>query len=71
MRGMNNPFASCSVRQTPQPPILCNGYRHADNVQRMNTSRHEAAVVLGSATSAKKAAAAKANGKEGGRPEGS
>lgn len=70
MRPMN-PFASCSVRQTPQPPILCNGYRHADNVARMNTSKHEAAVVLGSSKSPAKAAAAQKNGKEGGRPEGS
>ncbi len=44
--------------------------RHADNV-RANVSKHEAAVALGSSTSAKKTSAAQANGEKGGRPKGS
>ncbi len=71
MLDMNSPFTSCTTVTTPQQPILCAGHRHADNVQRMNTSKHEAAVVLGSSTSPAKAKAAQSNGKKGGRPEGS
>jgi hypothetical protein len=47
--------------------------RHAQNVayNRMNVSKHEAAVALGSSKSEAKAAAAQKNGTKGGRPEGS
>lgn len=38
---------------------------------RHNTSKHEAAVTLGSSTGGAKAKAAQANGRKGGRPEGS
>lgn len=47
------------------------GYRHADNAQRMNTSKSEAGAVLGSSKSAAKGKAAAANGAKGGRPQGS
>ena len=48
-------------------------YRHADNVaaMRLNLTKHEAAVKLGSVTSEKKAEAAAVNGAKGGRPAGS
>lgn len=44
---------------------------HAANIARMNTTRKEAASIMGSARSAKKTEAAQANGKKGGRPVGS
>lgn len=53
------------------PILTLNSYRHADNAARMNTTKHQAAVVLGSSKSAAKTAAAQANGKQGGRPAGS
>ncbi len=71
---MNSSFVGVT---TPQPPIMrpncapVSGYRHADNAQRMNTSKSEAGAVLGSSKSAAKTKAAQSNGKEGGRPEGS
>lgn len=43
---------------------------HKENV-RINTSRSEAASIMGSATGGSKATAAKKNGAKGGRPEGS
>lgn len=51
--------------------LPCSGYRHADNAQRMNTSKSEAGAVLGSSTSAAKAKTSAANGAKGGRPTGS
>ena len=47
--------------------------RHAQNVaaNRMNVSKHDAAVALGSSKSEAKAAAAQKNGTKGGRPMGS
>lgn len=47
--------------------------RHAQNVaaNRMNVSKHDAAVALGSSKSEAKTAAAQKNGTKGGRPSGS
>lgn len=45
--------------------------RHADNVARMNTTKSQAAAILGSVKTEKKAASSAANGKLGGRPVGS
>jgi hypothetical protein len=47
--------------------------RHAQNVayNRMNVSKHDAAVALGSSKSEAKTAAAQKNGTKGGRPMGS
>lgn len=71
---MNSSFVGVT---TPQPPIMrpnCaapSGYRHNDNVARMNTSKSEAGAVLGSSKSQAKTKAAQNNGAKGGRPEGS
>lgn len=66
------------MNQLPPPasgpaPSYTNVIRHSANVERMrvNTSRSEAAAIMGSATGGAKAKAAKKNGAKGGRPEGS
>lgn len=66
VEGMNPSIPNKVDSYIPEPRGL-----HAANIARMNTTRKEAASILGSATSAKKTAAAQANGKKGGRPEGS
>ena len=68
VEGMNPLSRSMKIQPIHALPALG---MHAANAARMNTTRKEAASILGSATSAKKAAAAQANGKKGGRPEGS
>lgn len=59
-------------RHSPGQPYNANSIpSHAANVARMNTSKSQAAAILGSSTSAKKTEAAQANGEKGGRPKGS
>jgi len=66
-----NPF--CSVTTTSNPRPNCGpatGYRHAENVERLN-AKNPHAVALGKMSSPEKAEAAAKNGAKGGRPVGS
>lgn len=66
-RDMTNPAQFRTVYNAANLP------RHAQNVaaNRMNVSKHDAAVALGSSKSEAKTAAAQKNGTKGGRPMGS
>ncbi len=66
-RLMTNPSQFRTVYNAANLP------RHAANVaaNRMNVSKHDAAVALGSSKSEAKTAAAQKNGTKGGRPMGS
>lgn len=60
------------LRHQPTQPYNLNCIpSHASNTRRDNTSKSQAAAILGSSTSAKKAKAAQENGEKGGRPKGS